>query len=220
MSTEEFKVKRRGPRGERLLLKKQKENQGYQQNYHQGQPRMSFKDMEFELNNLRKRENTPKVDLLDLGDKFLVTIELPGVLKDDIKIELMDDQFILVSGSKKPLSEIKNDQIIYTECKYGNFTRRVKLKSIVKSETIQVTFDNSILQITLEKLPEIKQNKYQIKIDKRLDEENENDLCENKKLEKIDEEEKIDKNVNENLDKEIKEINFNDLEHGNWSDEF
>ena len=203
MSTEEFKIKRRGPRGERLLLKKQKEqSQGYQQ----GQQRMSFKDMEFELNNLRKRENTPKVDLLDLGDKFSVTMELPGVLSDDIKIELLDDQFILVSGSKKQLNEFKNDQIIYTECKYGNFTRRVKLKTLVKLDTIQVTFDNGILQIILDKLPEIKQNKYQIKIDKRLDQQ-EDSKQEDSNKEKINE-----------INKEIKQINFNDLQSSDWAD--
>jgi HSP20 family molecular chaperone IbpA len=186
--SEEFKVKRRGPRGERLLLKKQKEqgNQAPQQ-------RMSFKDMEYELNNLRKKDSTPKVDLLDVNDKFIIVMELPGVLIDDIKIELLDDQFILVGGTKKTLNNCNFNQIIYTECKYGNFTRRVKLKSLVKIDTIDVTFTNGVLQIILEKLTE------KITIDKRLESITEN-------------------NQNEKKEKEIKTIDFADLNSTNWSD--
>lgn len=84
-----------------------------------------------EIQNLHKRIYSPKVDLIERESCYFIRIELPGVEKSSIKISVKDDQIVFISG-KKQLDEILDtDKVIYKESKYNDFTRRVKLPSII-----------------------------------------------------------------------------------------
>jgi HSP20 family molecular chaperone IbpA len=87
-----------------------------------------------EISNLQRKIYSPKVDLISCSNLFKVRIELPGVLSDTIRVELKEQQIVLISGVRTSLISLdqETDKVIYSETKYGNFIRRVKLPELVE----------------------------------------------------------------------------------------
>jgi len=103
---------------------------------------------------LRRRMNNPKVDLVERGNKYYVRMETSGNI-ENINIELNEDQVLIVSFSK-PFPE-KNDQerVVYRECRYGKFTRRVKLPSKVRMVSKDnLVYNNGVLNLEFLKTDE------------------------------------------------------------------
>jgi HSP20 family molecular chaperone IbpA len=79
---------------------------------------------------LQKRINSPKVDLYENESQVLVKIELAGMDRDTIRVNLKESQLLLVGGVK---SEEYYDNFTnkYKECRYNSIMRRIKLPSHV-----------------------------------------------------------------------------------------
>lgn len=92
---------------------------------------------ENDIKNLQKKIYSPKVDLISCLDYFKIRIELPGVQENTVNIELKEQQIVLISGTRTSLISLneETDKVIYSEAKYGNFTRRVKLPELVEPPT-------------------------------------------------------------------------------------
>jgi len=91
----------------------------------------------------------------DSGDALNVVVELPGVAKEDVKVQLHDDVLTISAERKQP--ELKeNEQWIRNEISYGKFERSINLPYDVVTEKISATYGNGILQITLPKAEEAK----------------------------------------------------------------
>ena len=122
----------------------------------------NFKELQTELKNLKKRTHSPKVDLVEVDNFYIITMELPGISQDNINIELLESQVILVKAFKYQEPYPEKSNIVYNECKYGEIIRRVKVKSIVNSNVNATSF-NGVLRIVLEKLQPISNSKIEIK---------------------------------------------------------
>jgi HSP20 family protein len=131
-------------------------------------PRLTFKELLFELNNLKKHQHSPKVDLHERDNNYVIRMELPGLSDEDVNVQLRDSQFLLISGNKQNLTYQSNDNVIYSECQYGNFMRRVKVPASVNKNSIKKHMSNGVLVLTVEKLPQVKEE-----FDSRLDDEEE-----------------------------------------------
>ena len=112
--------------------------------------RLNFKELLFELNKLKKYQHSPKVDLHECNDLYIINVELPGVLLEDIKIEIRDGQVLLVSGIKQN-NNYDVTRTIYSECRYNNFMRRIKVPSILDKNTLTKTMLNGVLTIQVKK---------------------------------------------------------------------
>jgi HSP20 family protein len=106
---------------------------------------------EQDIRNLQRRIYSPKVDLIERLDCYLVRIELPGVDKNTIKINIKDNQIIFISGSKTTSKILETDKIIYKESKFDEFTRRVKLPGLVLRFNNVLDFSNGVLNLTFDK---------------------------------------------------------------------
>jgi HSP20 family protein len=127
-------------------------------------PRLSFKELLFELNNLKKYQHSPKVDLYERNNSYVIRMELPGLTRNDINVQVRDGQFLLISGTKQNLTSYQDDNTIYAECHYGNFMRRVKVPNSVNRDTIKINMSNGVLVLTVDKLPRVEET-----VDPRLD---------------------------------------------------
>ena len=94
----------------------------------------NYKKMENDLQNLQRKIYSPKVDLISLDNLFKVRIELPGVERDTIKIQIKEQQIVLISGIRNSeFNEgLENSKVIYSETRYGKFMRRIKLPEVIK----------------------------------------------------------------------------------------
>ncbi len=107
--------------------------------------------LEQENRNLQRRIHSPKVDLVERNDHYFVRIEVPGVSQENLKFQLNDDQILLVSGIKKSDIQEEGEKVVYRECKYNEFMRRVKLPGKVKCMNENYTLTNGVLLLEFAK---------------------------------------------------------------------
>jgi HSP20 family protein len=109
------------------------------------------------------KEPSFKVNMQDNEKEIIVTAEMPGVEKKDIKLDI-DENKITISFEKKQEKEEKGkDGYILKESSYGSFTRSFYMPEQVKVENAKASYKDGILKIILPKQNPSK--KYQIKID-------------------------------------------------------
>ena len=101
----------------------------------------------------------PACDLKDLGDKYLCEIDMPGMSKDDIEIEVREDR-LKVKGEAKQETKEEGEDYIRRERRYSSFNRELPMPEDVISEDAEATLKNGVLKITLpKKEPEKKKGK-------------------------------------------------------------
>jgi HSP20 family protein len=104
----------------------------------------------------------PPVDVTEKEDKFSVSVELPGLKKDDIKLSLQNN-VLTISGSKKREAESKDDRYHRIERSFGTFCRTVNLASTVDASKIDADFKDGILTVSLPKVEEARPKEISIK---------------------------------------------------------
>ncbi len=90
----------------------------------------------------------PNLDIRESDKEYTVTLEMPGVNKDDVDVEVRGDALI-VRGEKKNEETHEEGQYQYTERSYGSFQRALTLPEDADSENIKANFDNGVLKISL-----------------------------------------------------------------------
>ena len=95
---------------------------------------------------------SPEMDVRDEKGKYVITVDLPGVKKENIKVNL-DGQKVTISGKRDTVSEKKdeNGEIIQKERRTGEFTRTLELPEQVDQAKMETTFDNGVYTIVLPK---------------------------------------------------------------------
>ena len=99
--------------------------------------------MEFE-----KVEWVPQIEVLRNNGTFMVRADLPGLRKDDVKVE-MTENLLMISGERKEEKEEKEEGFYRTERSYGTFYRQIPLPEGVKMENATATFRNGVLEIAM-----------------------------------------------------------------------
>jgi len=97
----------------------------------------------------------PLMNVYDSKDNIIVTAELPGITKDQVKITVVDDVLTL-AGETKPLVKAKGMAMIRHERSEGEFEKTFRIPIKVKQDAIAASFANGILTITLPKAEEAK----------------------------------------------------------------
>ena len=134
-------------------------SEGFTRVQHKKKTVSSNSRYEQDIRNLQRRIHSPKVDLIERAYCYSVRIELPGVDKNTIKINIKDNQIIFISGTKTISNIIETDKIIYKESKFDDFTRRVKLPGQVLRFNNVLDFSNGVLNLTFDKKePNLQQN--------------------------------------------------------------
>lgn len=90
----------------------------------------------------------PEIDVFEKDDRLVTRVDLPGLKKDDVKIEVIDG-YLAISGERKSEAEEKKDNYFRCEREYGNFSRAVPLPEGVKAEEITATFADGVLEVSV-----------------------------------------------------------------------
>ncbi|HXG29153.1 MAG TPA: Hsp20/alpha crystallin family protein [Nevskiales bacterium] len=89
-------------------------------------------------------------DVFEDERRLVVRLELPGMAKEDIAIEVCDDALV-VSGEKRFARESTAGRWRVMQCAYGHFRRVVPLPAPVNAEGGSATYKNGVLRIELPK---------------------------------------------------------------------
>jgi len=95
-----------------------------------------------------KVEWVPQIEVLHNNEQFMVRADLPGLTKDDVKVELTDD-LLTISGARKEENEEKREGFYRSERSYGSFYRQIPLPEGAKTEKAAATFQNGVLEVTI-----------------------------------------------------------------------
>ena len=103
----------------------------------------------------------PAVDIVETKDSFEVKAELPGMKKDDIKIEF-EDGVLTLTGERKSEKEDKDKNFYRMERRYGKFQRCFALPKNVKVEEIKASYKDGVLTVNIPKAEEAKAKEIEI----------------------------------------------------------
>jgi HSP20 family protein len=90
----------------------------------------------------------PQVETFRRGDKIVVRADLPGLKREDVKVEV-DDGVLSISGERRGEQEEHGGDFYRSERSYGQFYRAVPLPDGVDGEQCDATFKDGVLEVTL-----------------------------------------------------------------------
>uniref|UniRef100_A0A3B6U437 SHSP domain-containing protein n=2 Tax=Triticum aestivum TaxID=4565 RepID=A0A3B6U437_WHEAT len=101
-----------------------------------------------------------RVDWKESPEAHVFKADLPGVKKEEVKVELEDGNVLVVSGERTKEKEDKNDKWHRVERSSGKFVRRFRLPEDAKVEEVKAGLENGVLTVTVPKAevkkPEVK----------------------------------------------------------------
>ncbi len=98
----------------------------------------------------RNTQWTPPFDVLETDTAIIVSGELPGLCKDDIKVQLEGSELI-IRGERRPEVVDKATTYHLSERYYGGFVRSFRLPDQIEDSKISTSFKDGLLEIMLPK---------------------------------------------------------------------
>ena len=100
--------------------------------------------------NTRQDNFVPGIDIAETDNQFEISAELPGMKKEDITISL-DNSRLTISGERSFKEEEEGKTFHRVETSYGSFNRSFQLPDNVDEESINASYEDGLLNITIAK---------------------------------------------------------------------
>jgi HSP20 family protein len=97
----------------------------------------------------------PSVDISETDAAYLIKCEIPGVNKEDIKVNI-EDGMLTMSGERRREKEEKGKKFHRIERSYGSFMRSFRLPENVDEAAVKAEFKDGMLNVTLPKSAQAK----------------------------------------------------------------
>lgn len=107
-----------------------------------------FKELEESNNNISSF--APSINSREDENGYYIEVDLPGVKKEDVTIDL-DGRVLNISGERKFKTEEKEKDYYKTESYFGKFQRSFTLPESVDLESIKATSNDGVLEIVVPK---------------------------------------------------------------------
>jgi HSP20 family protein len=106
---------------------------------------------------------SPAVEVFERDNNLVVRAELPGLNKDDVKVE-MTDNGLIIQGERKREHEEQGEGFYRSERSYGQFYRLIPLPEGANAEQARAQFENGILEVSVP-VPESQRRRRSIPIE-------------------------------------------------------
>lgn len=104
----------------------------------------------------------PVMDVIEDEENLIVKTDLPGVKKEDIKIDITEDTLEITANFEEE-TEVEDVNYIKRERRYGEAKRLMKLPAKILINESTAKFENGVLTVTLPKLE--KSESFEVKVD-------------------------------------------------------
>jgi HSP20 family protein len=105
----------------------------------------------------------PALDVFQDKDNIFVTLEVPGVKKEDFQLSLHEGT-LTVSGERKQTTEVKEGESFRSERFFGRFSRSVTLQVPVQADNVKAQYKDGVLTVTLAKSEEAKPRQIEVQV--------------------------------------------------------
>ena len=95
------------------------------------------------------QDNYPQMNIQNKNDRYVITFNLAGMDKKDIKLSVDDDRMLTIEGTQKEQKSKDTNSFITKEIHIGEFKRTILLPDDIKLETLQTEYNNGILEVTI-----------------------------------------------------------------------
>jgi len=93
---------------------------------------------------------TPAVDIYETLDTIVIKADLPGVVREDIEIQV-DDNTLTLKGERRFSKDVQEESYLRIERTYGSFHRCFTLPATIHQEKIRAVCRDGVLELTLPK---------------------------------------------------------------------
>lgn len=90
----------------------------------------------------------PKIDVFERDGRLITKVDLPGLKKEDVKVEVTDG-YLAISGERRSETEEKKDNVYRRERSSGSFYRAVPLPDGAKLDDVKATFADGVLEVSV-----------------------------------------------------------------------
>ncbi|HEX8100286.1 MAG TPA: Hsp20/alpha crystallin family protein [Actinomycetota bacterium] len=104
----------------------------------------------------------PPLDIYETKDRFVVNVELPGVVPDSVDVSV-EDSTLTVRGERSFYRDVPEEAFHRVERRFGTFARSLSLPPTADSSRIEASFDRGVLIIEVPKAEEAKPKKITVK---------------------------------------------------------
>lgn len=110
-----------------------------------------------------RAEWTPRIEVFEREGQFVVHADLPGMTREDVKVEVARDH-ITLQGERKAERKEEREGYYYGECRYGAFYRAIPLPEGVDTTKATAEFHKGVLEIVMPKAtpPEAKVRRIEV----------------------------------------------------------
>jgi HSP20 family protein len=105
----------------------------------------------------------PAVDVLESKDAYVIHAELPGMKREDIKVEVKDGTLVL-SGERKSEKPAEGVEYRHVERVSAKFWRSFSLPETVKQDGIEAAYKDGVLEIRVPKVEKAKPRQIEINV--------------------------------------------------------
>lgn len=102
------------------------------------------------------------IDMYETKDDVVVKAALPGIKPEQVEVTITGDT-LMIRGESKEENEVKEEDYIRKERRYGSFFRSVVLPSVIKADKADATFENGVLTLKIPKAEETKPKSIKVK---------------------------------------------------------
>lgn len=95
------------------------------------------------------------MDVYETDNEYVIKATLPGVKPEDVDISVSNG-LLTIKGEMKEEQEVKRENYLLQERRYGSFHREVALPVEVEADKAEATFENGILSLKLPKAERVK----------------------------------------------------------------
>ncbi|KAJ0809320.1 putative small heat shock protein HSP20 [Helianthus annuus] len=92
-----------------------------------------------------------RVDWKETPEAHVFKADLPGIKKEEVKVEVEDGSILQITGERNVEKEDKNDKWHRVERSSGKFTRRFRLPENANMDQVKAAVENGVLTITVPK---------------------------------------------------------------------
>jgi len=106
----------------------------------------------------------PSVSTREGANAYHIDIDLPGVNKEDVKVNV-NNGYMTISGERKESEKYTDEKVLRVESSYGKFERRLALPDNVDVENIRADSKQGVIEIVLPKVDSASSESLNVKID-------------------------------------------------------
>lgn len=111
-----------------------------------------------------REEWVPRVDITETAEQFTIKAEVPGVKKEDVKVDV-NNRVLTIRGERKQEKEEEGEKFHRIERYFGTFNRSFTLPENIDKTKIRASFQDGMLTVHLKKAVDAKPQPIEIKVE-------------------------------------------------------